>query len=210
MSTKTDFISLYHPTGELYLTTTYENGMFSYEAEFKGIDVETELIPLIAHSLTIKNRFCGQSRIPFSVLRHSLYVGICLHTRSQGNPGKVFEGLMHDSGEAFFADVPAPFKNDEDRKREHAIVDAMPWDILHSDSPADPDIKHWDTIALVCESMRYGHPDWPWPSRLRESFGGSTQDLDLYFSTMDIYDKVDDEHIKHIWEGMVNNAQHSI
>jgi len=56
----------------------------------------------IAHGLARQYRFGGHSKLPFSVLQHS----ICVSTACQSK----LAGLLHDAAEAYIGDIPTPLK----------------------------------------------------------------------------------------------------
>ena len=58
----------------------------------------------IAHALALSNRFLGHTFVPYPVAQHCV-VGSYLVP-----PEHAFEFLMHDSGEAYYGDMSAPFK----------------------------------------------------------------------------------------------------
>jgi hypothetical protein len=58
----------------------------------------------IAHGLAIAPRWGGQSRVRYPVVAHCIYVAEMLPDYLK------FDGLMHDNSEAYFCDLPAPFK----------------------------------------------------------------------------------------------------
>lgn len=62
------------------------------------------LIEDIAHSLSNLCRFAGHTKVFYSVAEHSVRVSyLC-------KPPYEFEGLMHDSPEAYVVDMPRPLK----------------------------------------------------------------------------------------------------
>lgn len=79
---------------------------------FTGIDFDIENptsamfdIRDIAHSLAMKCRFSGHTKVFYSVAQH------CLYCSAQGvEDGERLELLLHEIGEAYLADVPTPIK----------------------------------------------------------------------------------------------------
>lgn len=63
------------------------------------------LIDDIAHALSMVNRYNGHTPVPYSVAQHSVYVSM------ECDPQDAFCGLLHDSSEAFIADLISPVKN---------------------------------------------------------------------------------------------------
>jgi len=58
----------------------------------------------IAHGLAIAPRWGGQARWRYPVAAHCIYVAMMLPDEFK------FDGLMHDTSEAYFCDIPSPFK----------------------------------------------------------------------------------------------------
>jgi len=58
----------------------------------------------IAHGLSNTSRYSGQCKRHYSVATHSVIVAMFLPDELK------FEGLLHDSTEAFMADIPTPLK----------------------------------------------------------------------------------------------------
>lgn len=67
-------------------------------------DPEDVWIHDIAHALARINRFCGHTRVPYSVAQHSVWVA------SRVPREVALEGLLHDASEAYLADVAKPVK----------------------------------------------------------------------------------------------------
>jgi len=64
----------------------------------------------IAHSLSMLCRYNGHCSRFYSVAEHSLLVSSVLEQRHPGNVKLQLMGLLHDSAEAYMADVPGPMK----------------------------------------------------------------------------------------------------
>lgn len=61
-------------------------------------------IDVIAHALSLVNRFAGHTRVPYSVAEHSVRVSY------ECDPEHALIGLLHDATEAYLADVVRPAK----------------------------------------------------------------------------------------------------
>ncbi|MDD5363379.1 MAG: hypothetical protein PHN88_14730 [Ignavibacteria bacterium] len=64
----------------------------------------------IAHSLSIINRFTGQSRFAYSVGLHSILVASFCSKKNK------LWGLLHDAPESFINDLASPVKNQKEMK----------------------------------------------------------------------------------------------
>jgi hypothetical protein len=95
----------------------------------------------IAFSLARHPRFCGQS-IFYSVAQHSVYVSkIIENLLGLEWPGCFYSlyGLLHDSAEAYIADIPRPVKHnigaeilDLEKQLFQKILDTILWEPLDS------------------------------------------------------------------------------
>ena len=66
-------------------------------------------VEAMAHSLSMINRFAGQTYIPYSVAQHSVY--IAAHLRDAGLPARAaMHGLLHDGAESVLHDLNSPLK----------------------------------------------------------------------------------------------------
>ena len=198
-----DYIALFHPTGKLWML--YDNGTFEFEFDGLQEDPEEELIEIIAQGLSITNRFGGQSREPLSVLTHSLCVGTALQEAGE-DPSVVFKGLMHDGTEAFIADIPRPFKTEQDRLREEALNRQFPWELMHEDLGVP--VHSFDTIACAVEANKYGAPEWTWPLTYAKNFLAS--DRELYRNILEYTSTVPLDEQKEIWKDSVIDALNSL
>ena len=208
-----NYIALFHPTGKLWMATDYDRdtGRCDYHFEFTDLDdLESDIINISGHALSITNRFGGQSAIGYSVLRHSLYIGECLQGQGIVSSEIVFAGLMHDMSEAYFADVPRPFKTDGDRAREIGIMRATPWSCLHGDLPHEGLVKYWDNVALVIEAEKYGHPEWVWTKGYRQNMNLLEVDLQSYAQKMDEHEEHSESYILDCWRRMAFNVASSL
>lgn len=100
----------------------------------------------IAHGLAVAPRWGAQSRVRYPVLAHCLYVAQMLPLEL------AFDGLMHDSSEAYFCDLPAPYKRcmPEYKRIEHDIMGAISEKLDFSWPPPDL-VKAADAVALYEE-----------------------------------------------------------
>jgi len=80
--------------------TVYSGGRFHY----KNPTVDEIFIEDIAHSLSLKCRFSGHTRVFYSVAEHSMRVAELLPDRLK------LVGLLHDAQEAYMPDIPRPIK----------------------------------------------------------------------------------------------------
>ena len=124
----------------------------------------------IARGIAYRGRWCGQTRKFYSVAEHSIHV-----SNKCSEPYKLW-GLLHDCGEAFFGDVPAPHKDslwyhlpdaqgviekspfvDREDALLHVVlgmagaaVVGMPEEV----QAADMMVRAWEYRELVCEATR--------------------------------------------------------
>lgn len=82
-----------------YIQTYTGRQFFSLNPQADDVDIVD-----IAHALSNKCRFAGHCREFYSVAQHSVLVSRELP------PEFALWGLMHDAGEAYFADIPKPIK----------------------------------------------------------------------------------------------------
>lgn len=65
----------------------------------------------IAHALALTNRFTGHTPEPYSVAQHSVLVAnLCKPGGFYADPNLHLWALLHDSGEAYLADISRPVK----------------------------------------------------------------------------------------------------
>lgn len=171
------FIALHDPTAVLKITAEFgQMDQMLFKAAFENCTFAKDpikFLPMLAASLANKPRFSGQTQFPeFSILAHTYAVGRYLNETGASELIELI-GFLHDAGEAFFADIPSPFKLDIDEAREMAIVKAMPYPFLYefmrSDSMYDAEdyapVHKADYLSCVVEASRYGH-QWAWPKQV--------------------------------------------
>jgi hypothetical protein len=123
----------------------------------------------LAHSLAHICRFNGHTSEYFSVAQHCVLVADLL--RHKGfSPLHQFQGLLHDSSEAYLCDLPSPWKHatalgPHYRECEtllmHCIAD---WAGLEHGFDQNPAVCWADRISLLIEARDLmGNPDWAQP-----------------------------------------------
>lgn len=106
----------------------------------------------IAHALSNKCRFAGHCKDFYSVAQHSVLV-----SRLVPQEFKLW-GLLHDAGEAYFADIPNPIKREFDlfEEIENPIMDAVIERFGLASRPEGlgmpPQVKVADHAALATEA----------------------------------------------------------
>jgi hypothetical protein len=106
----------------------------------------------VAVSLSRIARFSGNTLEEFNVLCHSIHVAYILYSR--GLHHLLLQGLVHDSTECMFGDIPTPFKNQATRYLEKYAGSRMyakwgyPFSIIH------PAVYHADKISLIMEAKK--------------------------------------------------------
>ena len=85
---------------DLYYMMTYSGKKFyPTDPEPSCVDIED-----IARSLSMMNRFCGHTKFPYSVARHTIN---CARLVEKGFE---LEALLHDATEAYLSDIVMPAK----------------------------------------------------------------------------------------------------
>lgn len=110
----------------------------------------------IAHALSNIGRYCGHTRVHYSVAQHCVQVSYLVprHLR--------LEGLLHDSPEAYIGDVAKPLKELlPDYKTVESRMEEFVLGCFGIDAHAmPPEIKTADVISLVTEQRDLMHgPD---------------------------------------------------
>lgn len=120
----------------------------------------------IAVALSRAPRFCGHTRQPYSVARHSINAVEVLQAEHRLDDCRLLRGaLLHDASEAYMGDLPTPLKALCPRYR--AIEDRLMRAIAARfgfDWPLHPLIKRVDGRMLMTERLHL-QPDGPaWSS----------------------------------------------
>lgn len=120
-----------------------------------GVDPAEIDIEDIAHALSHIGRFTGHTERFYSVAEHSLLVTKMVHEAMGVNdPWLLLSALMHDSTEAYLADISSPFKG---ALTNYADLEDRVWQRIafkFGVNPVmDPCIKEADWVALFAESL---------------------------------------------------------
>lgn len=109
---------------------------------------DTVIIEDIARSLSMMNRFCGHTKFPYSVARHSI------NCASIAPDGFKLEALLHDATEAYLSDIVMPAKRSlpeyeimENDIYKHAIAPKFGLNDRISD-----EVKYVDKVMCVTEA----------------------------------------------------------
>lgn len=93
--------------------------MLTFDGEYFGpLTDSAPSLEAIAMGLGRRPRFAGQTSKPFNVLAHSFLVYELMDEADEHR----FDALLHDAPEAVVGDMPSPWKTDDDRRREVAIL----------------------------------------------------------------------------------------
>lgn len=127
-------------------------------------------------------RFGGHSRVPWTVLEHSLFVHrLAQAPVEQSAPSARvaaivrLAALLHDAHECVTGDIPTPFKSASmkmfqrmlDRRIATALVPECP--TLFHEFPAE--VKLLDAVALPAEALVVGPETLQTPELVKEHFG---------------------------------------
>lgn len=103
-------------------------------------------IKQIARNLAQINRWCGDTKHPFSVAQHSILVSYLVP------PAFALEALLHDATEAYLGDLPAPVKAicpDYQRLESFFYINiARHYGLPHV---TNPDVAYADRMAAAIE-----------------------------------------------------------
>jgi uncharacterized protein len=134
--------------------------MMDYIRTYSGLAFPTEPDPRfvniidIAHGLAMTCRWGGHSKMRYSVAAHSIHVSRMVPKEFQ------LQALLHDGSEAYFCDIPAPFKAllPDYKKIETKLMTA----IAHAfdfTMPLDKSVKDADAAVLYLERKAlFTHP----------------------------------------------------
>lgn len=103
-------------------------------------------IKQIARNLAQINRWCGDTKHPFSVAQHSILVSYLVP------PAFALEALLHDATEAYLGDIPAPVKN---VLPDYQRLELTVWSSISSEYRlplvTNPDVAYADRMAAAIE-----------------------------------------------------------
>lgn len=126
-------------------------------------------IQSIAHSLGNQCRYCGHCLKFYSVAEHSMLACGIMTFFELGNP---FEGLMHDAHEAYWVDVPSPWKAvlPDYKTHELSLELAMRrWAGLPDKITEDAKLADWTALWVECQTLvATKAAAWPFPARAVE------------------------------------------
>lgn len=134
-----------------------------FKADIEGYDKDNyKLAYDLACGLAAKSRYAGQLRcIHYSVLHHSYLVGIAAEHLGLSND-VVRQAYLHDIGEAFFADIPSPFKTAYDKFREQALVCEISRLLDFEIGEPCGEVKSLDNVAALVEASILGKANGSW------------------------------------------------
>jgi hypothetical protein len=145
---------------------------------------DTPSIADISLGLSRMPRFAGQTRVPYTVLDHSLFVLDMVTADAPAAFTLQLAALLHDAHEAMTGDVPTPFKTaalrdmqDQLDARISELVCVSGWDCLFY--AYQPLVKKYDTCALLAEALVIGPPSLRTPAHVAQHFGGTPDPRDV-------------------------------
>lgn len=111
----------------------------------------------IAHALSLLNRFCGHTTVPYTVGQHCIYVSNMVE-----DPLLRLPALLHDASEAYLQDIPRPIKYlpmMAPYREAEKVLEACIAEKFHVEFPWHPLIGISDRRMLVTEqqALMYGH-----------------------------------------------------
>lgn len=118
---------------------TISGNLVDYENGFVNVDIFD-----IAHSLSIQNRFIGNTIVPYSVAQHCYFVSEVVEEKF------ALWGLLHDSAEAYIGDIITPIKTKKQRAIEIELLKCVAAKFGMS-LPIPSEVKEADRRMLVTE-----------------------------------------------------------
>ena len=115
----------------------------------------------VAAGLCKVNRFCGATRVPYSVAQHSVHVSKLIRQHG-GNWKTQLCGLLHDAHEAVIGDIPTPAKRllvgagAFEETVAHRVMNGLGVDTRSADHAL---IRMCDLIALSTEKRDLMAPE---------------------------------------------------
>ena len=115
----------------------------------------------IAHALAQNCRFTGHTKFPYSVAQHSVLASLLTPKEY------AFEALMHDSSEAYIADLSRPLKHFTQvgiayMPIEENIMAAIGRKFGFNQGTMSPEVKRADNLMLYAEKSALMSPmEWP-------------------------------------------------
>lgn len=110
----------------------------------------------MAVGLSRQPRFAGHTKVPFTVLGHSVCMSRVLRDDRLGR-----EGLIHDAAEAVLCDMPSTLKLPSYKQLERLIMQNF-CDMSHVMYPfsmgALTTLKKWDNAFTIAEAHECKHP----------------------------------------------------
>ena len=129
---------------------------------FDILDPKPEQIVIedIAHALSQCCRFTGHTKYPYSVAQHSILASYITP------PQFAFEALMHDSGEAYIADLSRPVKHFTPVGPPYMEIEERIMSVIAKKfgfpTEMSPEVKRADNIMLYAEKKALMRPiEWP-------------------------------------------------
>lgn len=140
----------------------------------------------IALSLSRMPRFGGHSRLPWTVIEHSLFVERM--ARAATGPEREalrLHALLHDAHEALTGDIPSPFKSLGMKVTQQMLDQNIASALLPNhkgffmDAERHELIKSFDRRALLAEAQFVGPSILATAGAVEEHFGGTPHENDL-------------------------------
>lgn len=167
-----------------WIRTYSGNKCFFFKPEKSNIDIVD-----IAHALSLVCRYNGAVRRFYSVAQHCCIIAQKLLDET-GERHIAYQGLMHDSSEAFISDIPRPYKKHfEGYKEAEERFEKWLAEKFYYRYPYSMGVKDHDVICLVTEmrDMLEGE-DWmkvgphPYPETIQPlDWGAARANFLVYY-----------------------------
>jgi len=137
--------------------------ILTHSGQMVGADMGVPTVEDIALALSRQPRFAGHTRVPYTVLDHSLFACAMAAAEYPQDFKLQLAVLLHDAHEALTADNPTPFKDKHIREIQEGLDFRISGAVTRDKSEYlfflnSSAIKAYDTRALLAEAYVIGPP----------------------------------------------------